>query len=174
MVRKGIVTMGGNPLTLIGTECVVGGEAANFKAVAQDLSEFDFYRNATKKINIISVVPSLDTEVCELQTKRFNQEATNLSEDVGIITISVDLPFAQKRFCGAEGINNIQVVSDHKYLDFGMKYGFVIEELRLLARGIVIVDSEKKIRYVEYVKELTNQPDYDKALEVVKRLVEGK
>jgi len=174
MSRKNFLTMNGNPLTLIGDEAVVGQKAKDFTAVTQDMSEFHFYNDTKKGIKIISVVPSIDTGVCEMQTKRFNKEATELSDNVEIITISVDLPFAQKRFCGAEGINNIKVVSDYKLLDFGMKYGFVIEELRLLARGIVVVDSENIIRYVEYVPEVTNHPDYDKVLDFVKNMVRNK
>ncbi|MDK2934579.1 MAG: thioredoxin-dependent peroxiredoxin [Clostridiales bacterium] len=170
-IRKNAITLHNNPLSLRGKEIKVGDKAPNFKAVKQDLSEFDFYNDTKGKIKIISAVPSIDTEVCALQTKRFNQEATALSDDIEIITISVDLPFAQNRFCGAEGIQNIQVISDHKDLDFGEKYGFVIDELRLLSRGIVIVDKDNNVKYVEYVKEVSNHPDYDKALEEVKKLL---
>lgn len=164
------VTMHGNPLTLGGIEIKVGEEARNFKALKQDLTTLDFYNDTKNKIKVISVVPSVDTSVCALQTQRFNKEATELSEKVEIITISVDLPFALGRFCAAEGIKNIQVVSDHKDLDFGKNYGFVIEELRLLSRGIVIVDKENKVQYVEYVSELSTHPDYEKALSEIKKL----
>ncbi len=170
-MRKDVAKFGGNPITLRGEEVKVGDKAKNFKAVKQDLSDFDFYRDTEGKIKVISVAPSIDTPVCSLQTSFFNKEATNLSEDVEIITITVDLPFAQKRFCGAEGIENIEVVSDHKDLDFGEKYGFVIDELRLLSRGVVVVDKENVVRYVEYVEEVTNEPNYEKALEEVKKLV---
>lgn len=169
--REKAITMGGTPFTLLGKEIKVGEIAPDFKAIKQDLSEFNFYKEAKDKNKIISIVPSIDTGVCELQTKRFNKEATGLSDTVEIITMSVDLPFAQKRFCGAEGIDHIQVISDYKDLDFGMKYGFLIEELRLLSRGIVIVDRENKVRYVEYVSELTNHPNYDKALIAVKSIL---
>lgn len=165
------VSFGGNEVTLLGKEVVKEDIAENFKAVKQDLSEFDFYKETEGKIKVISVVPSIDTGVCSLQTQRFNDESTKLSDDVFIITISVDLPFAQKRFCGAEGIENIEVVSDHKDLDFGSKYGFTMKELRLLARGVVIINKNNKIEYVEYVDEVTNHPDYDKALEEIKRLI---
>lgn len=165
------VKLGGNPLNLRGDEVKAGNTALNFKAVKQDMSEFDFYKETEGKVKVISSVPSLDTGVCALQTTRFNQEATDLSNDVVIITISVDLPFAQKRFCGAEGINNIQVVSDHKDVEFGEKYGFIINDLRLLARGIVVIDRENTVRYVEYVEEVANHPDYDKALEEIKKLL---
>ncbi len=168
--RKNQVTMGGNPVTLIGEEIRVGDDAQNFEAIKQDLSVFDFYNDTKGKIKLISVVPSIDTGVCELQTKRFNQEAAALSRDVEIITISTDLPFAHKRFCAAQGIEQIQLVSDHKTLDFGTKYGFSVEEFRLLARGIVIIDAQNKVQYVEYVKEITNHPDYEKALLKVETL----
>ncbi|WP_425449398.1 thiol peroxidase [Dethiothermospora halolimnae] len=170
-IRKERVKFGGNPVSLRGKEIKVGDDAPNFNAVKQDLSQFDFYNDSNGKIKIISVVPSIDTGVCSLQTSKFNDEATKLSDDIEIITISVDLPFAQKRYCGAEGIENIQVVSDHKDLDFGEKYGFVIDEFRLLSRGIVIVDGNNKVKYVQYVDEVTEHPDYDTALEEAKKLV---
>ncbi len=169
--RKDFITFGGNAVTLQGEEIKTGDKAPDFKAVKQDLSNFEFYKETEDKIVIISAVPSVDTGVCELQTIRFNEEATELSKDVLIVTISVDLPFAQKRFCGAHGIDNIVVVSDHRDLDFAQKYGFILKELRLLERGIVVLDKKKNVKYVEYVKEVTNHPDYDKALEVVRELV---
>lgn len=171
MTNKRHVNFGGNPVTLLGSEIKKGDKAENFIAIKQDLSIFDFYNETKGKIKVISVVPSIDTGVCSLQTQRFNEESTRLSDEVFIVTISVDLPFAQKRFCGAEGINNIEVVSDHKDLDFGKKYGFTIEEFRLLSRGIVIVNKNNEVEYVEYLDEVTNHPDYDKALEEVKKLL---
>lgn len=162
------ITMGGNPIKLLGNEIKVGDQAPDFRAVKRDLSEFNFSEINTP-IKIISVVPSIDTSICEFQTIRFNEEATK-RPDVTILTISVDLPFAQKRFCAANGIENAIVVSDYQTLDFGEKYGFAIEGLRLLARGIVVVDGENKVRYVEYVKEVGSHPDYDKALEFVETL----
>ncbi|WP_130806454.1 thiol peroxidase [Senegalia massiliensis] len=170
MTNKNI-TFGGKPVTLKGTQVKVGDQAENFKALKQDLSEFDFYNETEGKIKVISVVPSIDTGVCSLQTQRFNEESTKLSDDVFIVTISVDLPFAQKRFCGAEGIGNIEVVSDHKDLNFGDKYGFTIEEFRLLSRGVLVINKDNKIEYVEYLDEVTNHPDYDKALEEIKKLI---
>jgi len=169
MERTGIVTFGGNAVTLAGNEVVVGQEAPNFGAVKQDLSGYDFYKETEGKVVIISAVPSVDTGVCEFQTSKFNEEATNLSEDVHVVTISVDLPFAQGRFCGAHGIENISVVSDYKDLSFGENYGFILKEFRLLERGIVVIDKNKKVTYVEYVSEVTNHVDYDKALEAVKK-----
>ena len=168
---KDAVKFGGNPVTLRGNKIKVGDTAENFGAVKQDLSRFDFYNDTKDKIKVISVAPSIDTPVCSLQTTIFNEEASKFKDDVEIVTITVDLPFAQKRFCGAKGIENIQVVSDHKDLNFGEKYGFVIDEFRLLARGIVVVDKDNIVKYVEYVEEVTNEPNYERALEEVKKLI---
>lgn len=167
--RKNLITMGGEPMTLVGKEIKVGDKAPDFTALKTDLTPYSL-KDAEDKIKIISVVPSLDTGVCELQTIRFNEMASELG-DIVILTISVDLPFAQSRFCGAKGIDKVITLSDHRDLDFGMKYGFVLEELRLLSRGIVILDRDNTVKYVEYVKEVTNHPDYDKALEEVKKLL---
>lgn len=164
------VTFGGDPITLVGEPIEVGKKAPLFHALNTDLSVYDSTSDAGK-IRIYSVVPSIDTGVCELQTKRFNEEATNLGDDVVVVSISCDLPFAQGRFCAAEGIDRAKIVSDHKDLDFGKKYGFVIEELRLLSRGIVVVDRDDNVAYVEYVSEVTNHPDYDAALAAVEKLL---
>ena len=122
------------------------------------------------KVRIYSVFPSVDTPVCSLQNIRFNREASKLGDDVVVVSLSVDLPFAQKRFCAAEGIDRVHVFSDYRELDFGMKYGFVIDSLRLLARGVVVVDRDDVVRYVEYVPEVTHEPDYEKALAVAREL----
>jgi thiol peroxidase len=167
--RKGIVTMKGNPLTLVGNEIKVGDKAPDFTVLTNDMQPYSL-KDAGNKVKIVSVVPSLDTGVCELQTIHFNEEAAGLG-DVVILTISVDLPFAQKRFCGAKGIDKVITLSDHRDLSFGLQYGFVMEELRLLARGVIIIDQENVVRYVEYVGEVVEQPDYDKALEAVKQLI---
>ncbi len=164
------ITFAGNPVNLLGEEIKEGTKAPAFTAVNQDLSQFNF-SDDDKKIKVISVAPSIDTDVCAIQTKRFNHEASKFADDVEIITITLDLPFAQGRYCGAEGIDNISVVSDYQQRDFGMKYGFLIEGLMLLARGVLVIDRDHTIKYVEYVEEITNEPDYDKALEVVKALV---
>ena len=168
-IRKNLVTMGGNPVTLVGKEIKVGDPAPDFTVLKNDLSPFTL-KDAGNTVKIISVVPSLDTGVCELQTIHFNQEAAELG-DVKILTISVDLPFAQKRFCGAQGIDKVITLSDHRDLSFGENYGFVIEELRLLSRGIVVLDKENTVRYVEYVKEVTEHPNYDRAVEEAKKLI---
>lgn len=167
--RKNVVTMGGNPVTLLGPEIKVGMKAPDFTVVDHNMQEVSM-KEGSGKVRIFSIVPSIDTEICSLQTRRFNQEAVTLP-DVEIWTISVDLPFAQDRYCAAEGIDQVKLFSDHKYLSFGQNYGFVMEELRLLARGIVVVDKDDTVTYVEYVPEATNHVNYEKALEAVKKLV---
>ena len=166
--NSNVVTMGGNPLTLLGKIIKNGSHAKNFIAVGQDLKPVKL-SDFQGKVRIISSVPSVDTDVCAEQTRRFNLEASKLS-DVQIITISCDLPAALKRFCAAEGIDKIVAVSDHKETDFGIKYGFLIEEHRILARGVVIIDQYDMVRYVEIVKEIADQPNYEKALSVAKKL----
>ena len=157
------VTFGGKPVTLVGNRCKVGETAPVFTvtdAGLQPVSSDVFHG----KVRIYSVFPSVDTPVCSLQNIRFNREASKLGDDVVVVSLSVDLPFAQKRFCAAEGIDRVHVFSDYRELDFGMKYGFVIDSLRLLARGVVVVDRDDVVRYVEYVPEVTHEPDYEKAL----------
>jgi thiol peroxidase len=163
------ITFGGNPLTLIGNEIKVGAKAPNFTALKTDLSPFSL-EEFKGKVVVISVVPSVDTSVCELQTIRFNTEAYEHG-NINVITISADLPFALGKFCANKGIDTAITLSDHKDLDFGMKYGFVLEELRLLARGIVVIDKDGIVKHVEYVQEVTNHPNYDKAIDIAKELV---
>lgn len=158
--RKGIVTLGGNPLTLIGNEVRVGDNAPDFKVVDNDLKVHNFTSHRGK-VCILSCVPSLDTPVCDMETRRFNQEASRLPQDVIILTISMDLPFAQKRWCGAAGVDKVVTLSDHRDADFGLSYGVLIEELRLLARAVFLVDRGGVIRYVQIVPEITHEPDYD-------------
>ena len=167
--RKNVVTFKGSPVTLLGEEVKVGDKAKDFTVLSTDLKEVKLSDYKGKTV-IISIFPSIDTGVCALQTTRFNQEAGNFSDDIQLLTISVDLPFALGRFCADKGIKNAQTTSDYKDLDFGMKYGFVIKELRLLARGTVIIDKEGIVKYVEYVSEIGEHPDYDKALEILKSL----
>lgn len=162
------ITMGGNPVKLLGEEIKVGAKAPAFKAIKPDMSEFDS-KEYDGKIKVISVATSMDTRICEFQTIRFNEEATK-HPNVVVISITVDLPFAQKRFCSTNNIENAIVVSDYRHLDFGMKYGFAIDELRLLARGIVVIDENDTVRYVEYVKEVGTHPDYDKVLEFIETM----
>jgi len=162
------ITFAGNPLTLLGKEIKIGDKAPDFTAVGAGLSTVKLSDFAGKVI-VIAVYPSIDTSVCASQNRRFNAEANNL-KDVVVLSVSCDLPFAQSRFCAAEGLENIKTVSDHKDLDFGEKYGFWIKELRLLARGTVVVDKNGIVRFVEYVSEVTHEPDYEAALNVVKAL----
>lgn len=168
--RKGIATFEGQPLTLIGPEKRPGDVAVDFTVLDENLKEVS-YEDFKQRICLISVVPSLDTPVCEMQTRKFNEEAANLPENIAILTISMDLPFAQKRFCSVAGIDRVKVLSDHKLASFGKAYGILIKELRLLSRGIFVIDDQGIIKYVEYVKEITNHPDYDAALGAVKNLL---
>jgi len=168
--RDGIVTMKGNPITLMGTEPQVGDKAPDFVAIDNDLNpvSFDSFRG---KVCIVSSVPSLDTPVCDMETRRFNDEAGRLGDNVEILTISMDLPFAQKRWCGAAGVDKVQTLSDHRDAAFGQAYGVLIKGLRLLARAVFVVDKEGTIRYMELVKEIASEPDYDSILTAVKELV---
>lgn len=165
--RTGI-TMGGNPITLLGTEAVVGEKAPQFTVVDNGLKPVTL-ADFAGKVKLISVVPSIDTGVCSIQTKRFEEEVAKL-ENVAMITISVDLPFAQKRFATENNLTHNQLLSDYQTHDFGIEYGFEIENLALLARGVVVIDQDDVIRYVEYVKEVTTEPDYEAALNAVKVL----
>ena len=168
--RDGIVTMKGNPITLMGTELQVGDKAPDFIAIDNDLNpvSFDSFRG---KVCIVSSVPSLDTPVCDMETRRFNDEAGRLDDDVEILTISMDLPFAQKRWCGAAGVDKVQTLSDHRDAAFGQGYGVLIKGFRLLARAVFVVDKEGTIRYIELVKEIASEPDYDSILTAVKEHV---
>ncbi len=160
------ITFKGNPVTLLGQEVKVGDTAPDFKVLANDLSPVTL-ADSKGSVRLISVVPSIDTGVCDAQTRRFNEEAATL-DNVNILTISVDLPFAQKRWCGANGIEAVQTLSDHRDLSFGEAYGVHIEELRLLARAVFVIDSNDKVTYVEYVSEATNHPNYEAAIEAAK------
>ena len=169
MERKGIITMRGNGLTLLGNDVAQGDKAPQFTALNTGLAPVSLSDYKGKTV-IISSVPSLDTPVCDLQTRRFNSEALKLGEDVVILTLSMDLPFAQKRWCGAAGVEKVITLSDHKDASFGEAFGVLIKELRLLARAVFIVDREGILRYKEIVKEVADEPDYNKALEAVDSL----
>ncbi|MBE4908275.1 thiol peroxidase [Bacillus luteolus] len=160
------ITFKNNPVTLLGNEVKVGDTAPDFTVLANDLSPVTL-ADSKGSVRLISVVPSIDTGVCDAQTRRFNEETTSLG-NVKVLTVSVDLPFAQKRWCGANGIENVQTVSDHRDLSFGEAYGVHIKELRLLARAVFVVDSNDKVTHVEYVSEATNHPNYEAAIEAVK------
>jgi len=167
--RRGVITMKGKPLTLLGKGLKVGDSAPDFEVVANDMSavKFSSYHG---KVCIIASVPSLDTSVCDIETRRFNEEAGKLGGDVVVLTISMDLPFAQKRWCGAAGVKNVQTLSDHRDASFGKAYGVLIKELRLLARAVFVVDKNGTIRYIQIVNELASEPNYEAALKAVKGL----
>ena len=167
---KNVFAAKGNPLTLLGHQIIVGETAPEI--VASDISLQDVKLSDFKgKVVVLSVFPSIDTPVCATQTRTFNRRATELSSNVTILTISKDLPFALSRFCAAEGIENIHTLSDYKFSRFGLEYGFLIKENRLLARGVVIVDKNGIVQYKEITKDIIVEPDYDKAIEVIKQLV---
>lgn len=168
--RKEAVTMKGNPLTLIGDEMKTGVKAPDFTVVDNNLGEFNFYKNLGK-VYIISAVPSLDTGVCDKETRTFNEKASELGEDIEILTVSMDLPFAQTRWCGASGVDKVKTLSDHKEASFGMAYGVLIKELRLLARCVFVIDKEGIIRHIELVKEIVDEPNYDNILKEAQKLV---
>lgn len=168
--NKSKVTFKGNFITLVGNEAKVGAKAPDFTVLGKALNpvKLSDYKG---KVVILSIFPSIDTPVCAMQNRTFNKEAAELSSDIAILGISNDLPFALGRFCGAEGIDKVETLSDHKDLDFSTNYGFLIEELRLLARGTVVIDKQGIIKYVEYVAEATNEPDYQAAINAAKELV---
>jgi thiol peroxidase len=163
MERTGIITFQGNPLTLQGSPAISGGPAPDFKVLANDLSPRSLKDYAGKTL-ILSVVPSLDTGVCDLQTRRFNSEAAALGGHVRILTLSCDLPFAQARWCGQAGVSQVETLSDHFDLSFGLAYGVAIKELRLLTRAIFVVDKNRRVTYSAIVPEVTHEVNFDAAL----------
>lgn len=167
---KRTVLFGGNETTLAGTAVSVGDKAPNFQTLKGDNTPFEL-KDVAGKVVVVTVFPSVDTSVCAAQTRMFNKRATELSEDVVIVTVSNDLPFALSRFCAAEGINNVITTSDHRTLDFALQYGYLLEEFRLLERGTVVIDQEGTIAYVEYCAEVTDEPNYDASLDVVRELL---
>ena len=164
------VTFKGNPMTMLGNAIKVGQKAPDFSAFGGTLNKVSLSDYAGKVV-VVSVFPSLDTGVCATQNKTFNQMAAKLGDDIVILGLSKDLPFAQNRFCGAEGIDNVITLSDYRDLGFSENYGFFMDELGLLARGVVVVDKEGTVQYVEYVPEGTNEPNYMAALDAAKGLV---
>ena len=168
--RAGLVTMKGNPVTLIGPALKVGDKAPEFTVVGNDLSQVSL-ESFRGKVCIISSVPSLDTPVCDMETRRFNSEASRLGNEVVVLTISMDLPFAQKRWCGAAGVDRVVTLSDHRDGSFGRAYGVLIKDLRLLARAVFVIDKEGRITYLELVKEIASEPDYEAVLAAVAELI---
>jgi thiol peroxidase len=167
--RHGAVTLGGNPLTALGDTVEVGAKAPDFTLHANDFSKVTLADSAGK-IRLISVVPSLNTSVCDAQTRRFNEEAASLSDNVVVLTVSADLPYAQRAWCGAAGVERVQTLSDHMDMNFGQAYGTHIEELRLDQRSVFVVDADDTVRYVEYVQEFGHQPDYEAVITAVREL----
>jgi len=164
--RSGIVTAGGNPVTLVGNEVKVGDRAPDFTAIGNDMTPVAF-SSFGSKIRVITAVPSLDTDVCSTEVARFNMEAGKLGDGVAIVTVSMDLPFAQARWCGAHGATNVTTVSDHRDAAFGSAYGVLIKETRLLARSVFVIDGEGVVRYIQIVPELSHEPDYDEVLKAI-------
>ena len=166
------VTLKGNPVTLAGNDVVIGQSAPDCTLVANDLSEFKLSSLKGKKV-IIATVPSLDTGVCDAETKRFNKEAVTLGNDVVVLTITMDLPFAQKRWCGAAGVDRVKTLSDHREGAFGKAYGVLISSgplTRVLTRAIFVVDAQGVLRYKQIVPEITTEPKYDEVLAALKKL----
>jgi len=165
--RTGVVTLKGNPLTLLGPEVKVGDKAPDFSSL-KGLGAPITLADLEGKVKVFNVIISVDTPVCDVQTKRFNEEAANLGDDVEILTLSMDLPFALGRYCAAEGIDKVQTASDYKDASFGEAYGVLIKEHRLLARALFVVDKDDVVRYAEYVPEVATEPNYDPAIAAVK------
>ena len=164
--RLYVISLNGNPLTLIGPELKIGDIAPEFEVVGKDMGVVGL-SNTEGKVRVFSVIPSIDTPVCDTMTRRFNEEAAELSE-VQIYSISMDLPFGQSRWCAAAGVENLVMLSDHRGASFGTNYGTLIKELRLQTRAIFVLDKADKIRHVEYVGEISGHPDYEAALEVIR------
>jgi thioredoxin-dependent peroxiredoxin len=168
--RPAVITMNGKPLTLQGNELKVGNPAPDFEVIDNNLQPIHL-KDFLEKVLIISTVPSLDTPVCDIETRRFNMEAEHLDKSIKILTISMDLPFAQKRWCGAAGIDRVLTLSDYRTGAFGLTYGVLIKELKLLARAVFVLDKDRITRHIQIVKEITEQPDYSAALKAAKRFV---
>jgi len=165
--RTGVITMKGNPMTLLGPELKVGDKAPDFELVNQGLEIINL-SSSRGKVRLMAAVPSLDTPVCAIETKRFAQEISKLPANVEFYTISSDLPFAQKRWCGAENVS-VTTLSDHRNLSFAENYGVLIKELRIFARAMFVVDANDTISYVQIVPEIAEEPDYDKALQAAQQ-----
>jgi thiol peroxidase len=168
--RKGAVTLRGNPFTLVGKEIREGSPAPDVELLDNDLKPVKL-SDFRGKVAVVSSVPSLDTPTCDMETRRFNTEASKLGGDVVILTISTDLPFAQKRWCGAAGVDRVKTLSDHRETAFGRSFGVLIKELRLLARTIFVIDKQGMVRYIQQVPEISQEPDYDAVIAAVKKLV---
>jgi thioredoxin-dependent peroxiredoxin len=169
--RQGLIKFNGKDVSVKGKDLHVGDRAPEFIATDQDWDDVDILKQTTGKIRIIASVLSLETDVCDRETRKFNLDASQLSKDIIVIVVSADLPFTQKHWCGAAGIDQILVVSDHKKVDFGEKYACLLPEPRVLRRAVFVVDRDGLIRYVQYLPELGMEPDYKAVLSVAKALV---
>ncbi len=168
--RTGIITFKGKPMTLLGPDIKAGDRAPDFRAVDNGLGPVTL-ADFKGKVKIISAVPSLDTPTCDMETRRFNQEAAKLPGDVVVLTVSLDLPFAQKRWCAAAGIDKVKTLSDYQDRSFAAAYGVLIKELKLLSRSVFVVDKGDTVRYVQHVKEVAQEPDYAAVLAAAKALL---
>ena len=168
--RTGAVTMRGNPLTLVGKELRIGDPAPDMELLDNDLNAVKL-SSFKGKVCVISSVPSLDTPVCDMETRRFNEAAGKLGDNVVVLTVSMDLPFAQKRWCGGAGVERVITLSDHRDASFGNAFGVLIKELRLLARSVFVIDRSGIIQYIQHVKELSQEPDYDAIIKAVQKIV---
>jgi thiol peroxidase len=169
MERNNVVTMSGNPVTLVGPELKVGDKAPEFALLDNSLHPVKL-SDSKGHVRLLSVVPSLDTKICDIQTVTFNKRAAELPGDVKLYTISVDLPFAQSKYCAAKAVDKLQTLSDHRDVSFGTAYGLLIKEFRLLARAVLVIDKNDTIRYVQIVKEVGTEPDYGPALDALKKI----
>jgi thioredoxin-dependent peroxiredoxin len=167
--RKGIIQFRGKNVTVVGDDIFAGQQAPTFKAHLQDWSYIDILKLTRGKVRIIASVPSIDTDVCDRETRRFNKETGDLSKEVSVIVISTDLPFAQQRWCGAEGIDQVLMASDHLKAGFGKKYGCLLKEPRILRRAMFVVDRKYRVTYVDYMKSLHDEPDYESVLEAARK-----
>jgi thiol peroxidase len=165
--RTNAVTFKGGPLTLIGPELKAGDKAPDFKLIDTGMKPVTL-ADSKGKTRLLSVVPSIDTPVCDLQTKRFNQEASKLPANVAVLTVSMDLPFAQGRWCGLAGADKVQMLSDYREHAFGRAYGVLIKEWQLLSRAVFVIGPDDKVQYAQYVKEVSEHPDYEKVLGFIK------
>ena len=168
--RTGVITSKGKPLTLLGPEIRVGDKAPDFRAVDGGLAPVTL-SDFKGKIKIISAVPSLDTPTCDMETRRFNLEAAKLPDKVAVITISLDLPFAQKRWCAAAGVDKVKILSDYQDRSFADVYGVLIKELKLLSRSIFVIDADDVVRYIQHVRDMSTEPDYAEVLGAVRKLM---
>lgn len=171
--RKGLISFNDQDVSVIGADAEVGSRALEFTVTSVDWKDIKGLAVSKNKVRIVCSVVSLETSVCDRETQRFNREATALSEDIVVMVISTDLPFTQKRWCGATGIDQVMVLSDHKHTDFGQKYACLMKEPRLLRRAVFIIDKQDIIRYVEYLSVLSDEPDYKRIIDQAKNIIAG-